>query len=207
MVGKIHAVAGVQRDGVLAHALQRQAGQICRRLRRQAGKALIVARRAPLLVPAGAEQHEVRAVQVIALQQGQSNGALPPAVHHHGGTGELRRVIAVQRRTVTEHMGRGVHVGAGMGEHMQQRLPVAALVDRAGGGQPGLLRAGIHRHIVPYGVGQLMCRHASASLSCVCSQISSAATSAGDTPDTRPACPTFKGRRALSFSRASSRRP
>ena len=37
--------------------------------------------------------------------------------------------------------------------------------------------------------------------------IISAATSAGETPEIRPACPRFWGRMALSFCRASRRRP
>ena len=39
------------------------------------------------------------------------------------------------------------------------------------------------------------------------SQIINAATSAGDTPEIRAACPKFKGLTAFSFSLASSRKP
>ena len=48
---------------------------------------------------------------------------------------------------------------AGVGIHVQQRFLIATLLNGAGGGQPGLLGAGVNRHTGGNAVGQIERQH------------------------------------------------
>ena len=210
VIGIVRRIAGVQRDAVLPYALQAQRRHVFRRLRRQTREALIVPGLAPVSVPPGAKQQELRLPQGLLLppQHGQRDFRRSPAIQHEAPPGEGLRREVVQCPPAWQHMGRSVHMGAGVGVHLQQRLPEAVLLHGTGRRQPGRLRTGIHRHLRCDAVGQIQHFHVASPLSVrVCSQIIRAAMSAGDTPEMRLACPRSRGRTAASFSRASSRSP
>ena len=157
MVGEVYAVAGVDGDAVLSDALQGQGRHEGCRLRGQAGKVLVVFRPAPAFIPAGAKEQKVRPTYFILMgpEQGQGNFPQPPAVQREAGAHEGLRRESVQGPATLYHVGRGVHVGAGVRIHVQNGLPVARLPDGAGGGENRLLRAGIHRHFRGNAVGQV----------------------------------------------------
>ena len=159
----------------------------------------------------------------VALFHAAQQVAVPDEGGGHAGDdvaagAVVQHAAAAGLQNVVEHVGhRGLAVGAGDGHDGFGLAHVAQKV----GAQPDGKAAGEVRAVVvsdlERGDGQLghpqrkeksQFTHGHSSLSrWVWSQIISAPTSAGETPEMRLACPRFRGRTASSFSRASRRRP
>ena len=152
---------GVHAEGVGPHALEAAGNQIFGRLLVRHGEiVVIIGAGAPLPLPAGVEQHEIRRADGPVLLPEVVGGDDAPGrqvryVQHHGPAAELGGGQHLQRGAPGKHVGRGVHVGTGVGGDGQLGLPEPVPGQGAGGLDGGGGGAGIHGHLRRDGVGQV----------------------------------------------------